>query len=432
MWSSVGPGKLKQQFRQFDWSFIRGSTLLSVGTALGRLLAMAFWLILARVFVPADYGAVQYAITLGGLIAVATQPFGQYVLARYVGSARENPEQLRSVLANGLFFLGLLTLLSLGLALPALAAVNQLTLHVLLLFAGLTLYYSYWGLATGFMASGRLTAVYVGSNLLQLVAVFLVVQWSDAMSPALAAAIYALSYVPVIVALQARWPLPLALRRSDLRLDTLRELARFSWPIWVSHVSYMLYTAIPILLLEYHLFLDDLGVFSLANTLTAAFTIINYSIATLFLPRIANAAAEQRRPLLLRTLAVVGLLNAVMFAGYLLLVQWVVIGLFGVAYAGDLGTYVFLALATIASGIQLLITAALIGSGNVWLEAAGRMLQCLVVGVVAWWLVPQQAALGAAIAALAGALAALVFYALMGILWRPAPARVYAGERTKE
>ncbi|MCS6880714.1 MAG: lipopolysaccharide biosynthesis protein [Oscillochloridaceae bacterium] len=412
---------MKQQFRQFDWSFIRGSTLLSVGTALGRLLAMGFWLILARVFVPADYGAVQYAITIGGLIAVATQPFGQYVLARYVGSARANCQQLRAVITNGLFFLTALALLSLGLAIPILAALRQLTFEVLLLFAGLTLYYGYWGLATGFTASGQLTAVYVGSNLLQLVMVFIVFWFSDALTPALAAAIYALSYVPVIVALQARWPLPLALSRSDLRLDMLGDLARFSWPIWVSHISYMLYTAIPILLLEYHLFLDALGVFSLANTLTAAFTIINHSIATLFLSRISQAPAGQRRLLLLRTLAVVALLNAVILAGYLLLVQWVVIGLFGVAYAGDLGTYVFLALATIAGGIQLLITAALIGSGNVWLEASARMLQCLVVGVVAWWLVPQQAALGAAIAALAGALAALAFYSLAGIYQRSEP-----------
>jgi len=433
MWSSVGPGKLKQQIRQFDWGFIRGSTLLSVGTALGRLLAMAFWLILARVFVPADYGAVQYAITIGGLIAVATQPFGQYVLTRYIGRFREDPEQLRIVLTNGLVFLAVLTLASLVLAIPILAAVKQLTLEVLLLFAGLTLYYSYWGLASGFVTSGRLTAVYVGSNLLQLIAVFVLFQFSAARTPALAVAIYALSYVPVIVALQARWPLPLVLKRSDLRLDVIGEMARFAWPIWVSHVSFMLYTAIPLLLLEYHSLLHDLGVFSLASTLTAAFTIINFSIATLFLPRIAHAPVAQRRSLLLRTLAVVALLNGIMFGGYFLVVRWVVIGLFGAAYAGEMGTYVFLALATIAGGIQLLITAALIGSGKVWLEAWGRMAQCLVVGVAAWLLIPQHAAFGAAIATLAGALVALAIYGLIGILQRPEPAEVYAeGGRNEE
>jgi O-antigen/teichoic acid export membrane protein len=403
-------GKLRQQLGRFDGHLLRGSIVLSLGSALARVLAMGFWLILARAFTPAEYGYVQYYITIGMLIAGLTQPTGQFVLARYVGKHQADAAALRAALSNLWVFLGLLMGLTLALAIPALYALDKLNLGVLVIFVGVSLFYAYWGLASGMMASAQLTAAYLGSNLIQLLAVFGLIFLLDIQSPLLALLIYGLSYFAG-VALVQRWrALPLAFEAAAVRRAMLGKILRFSRPVWVSHVSYTLYAALPILLLERHAGAAAVGVFGLATTLTAVFGIVSTSISTLLLPKIASTPREQHRRMLLKALALLLVANAAALALYVPLTIWFVGSLLGGEYLSSIGTYTILALATIVSGVQSLGTAVLMGTGRAWVDAGGRLAALLVAAALAWIYVPSQGAPAAAAALLAGSLAALLFY----------------------
>ena len=218
----VSAPEIVQRVRAADWVFIRGSALLVVGLTLGKFLGFAFSLVLAAAFTPGEYGAFQYTITLAMIMAIATQPFGQHVLARFISKHREDVHQLRQVLTNAwVVWVGLcgLTLL---VSLPVLSIIGQLNAGVLAILAGTTLFYAYWGLARGFSAPGKLTVAYVGSNVIQLALAFLLIRVAAWRSTLLAELVYGLSYLLPLALLQIFWPFSLQIERTSIRRDMVR------------------------------------------------------------------------------------------------------------------------------------------------------------------------------------------------------------------
>jgi O-antigen/teichoic acid export membrane protein len=324
-------------------------------------LGIVFYLVLARVFVPEDYGLVQYSITLGLLIAVGTQPFSQHVMARFIGVYREHDEQLRAILSSMWAILAVLVALTLLLAIPLLLWLDRFNIGIIVVFVGTTLFYTYWGLSRGFLAPTRLTLAYLGSNTMQLVLVVLLIYVLQIDSPMLALTIYGASYLVPLALLQMFWPFPLHTHMASLQLDKIREVIRFSWPIWASHISYMLYASMPILLLEMLASTAMVGVYGVAKTLTMAFLFIPSSIATLLMPKTAGLPRSQHLGLLRKTLLWSLFVNGLGLVIYLFLVEWFVRTMFGAEYLVDSGTYLLLALAMIVRGSGGIITAVLVG-----------------------------------------------------------------------
>jgi O-antigen/teichoic acid export membrane protein len=407
-------GKLKQRLSNVDGSLFKGSAILSIGTVVARVLGIVFFLVLARVFTPENYGVVQYGITLGLLIAVVTQPFSQHVMARFIGTYRHNEERLRSMLGSMWLVLMALSALTLLVTVPVLMWLDRFNIGIVVVFGGTTLFYTYWGLSRGFLAPTRLTLAYLGSNLVQLLLVVGLIYVLDIREPLLALSIYGLSYLLPLAVLQLAWPFPLHLR-GGVRREHLREVIRFSWPIWISHISYMLYISMPILMLEPFAGKEAVGVYGVANTLTMAFLFIPTSIATVLMPKTAGLPRHQHLGLLKKTLSWSLLVNLVGLGIYTLLVEWFVRTVFGPEYLVDQSTYVILALAMIVLGSGGVITAVLVGGGRVWAETGGRVVAAVLTAGLCWYLIPLHGALGAAVAMLVGSVGAVVVYGLMAL-----------------
>src|SRR5690554_1264536 len=92
--------------RSLDWSLLGDSAVMSVGMAVARGLGFAFFLVLARAFDPAGYGLVQYGISVAGVVAILTMPFGQHVLARFVGKHHADSAHVERIVTNALLVLG--------------------------------------------------------------------------------------------------------------------------------------------------------------------------------------------------------------------------------------------------------------------------------------------------------------------------------------
>jgi O-antigen/teichoic acid export membrane protein len=290
---------------------------------------------------------------------------------------------------------------------------DRFSVGIVMVFAGTTIFYTYWGLSRGFVAPTRLALAYLGSNLAQLILVVVLVYVLDIREPLLALSIYGLSYLLPLAVLQTVWPLPLHILGGPVRREHVREIMHFSWPIWISHISYMLYMSMPILMLEPFAGKESVGVYGVANTLTMAFLFIPSSIATLLMPKTAGLPREQHMVLLKKALSWSLLINLVGLGVYILLVKWFVRTMFGPEYLVDQRTYIILALAMIMLGIGGMITAVLVGSGRVWAETAGRIVAAVVTAWLCWQLIPLHGATGAAVAMLEGAAAAVTVYALM-------------------
>ena len=410
---SISAWNVKKNLRGLDWEFVRGSAVLSVGMAAARALGLAFSLVLARAFTPTDFGTIQYGITLAMTVAIGTMPFGQHVLARFIGKYKADAEQLDRILSNAWIILAVLFGLTLLVSVPVLSILDRLNVGVLVTFAGVTLFYTYWGMSSGFQAPARLTIAYLGSNIVQIVLVWSTIFVLHIRSPLLALVLYGASYFLPVAILQRFWPLPARVRPSRPRRDVIREIFKFSWLIWVSHAGFMLYSSISTLLLEHYSGSAAVGVYALASTLSLVFLFLPRGIATLLMPQAAAGCGQAHRRLIEKTLVLSLGINGVILAVYLALVRWFVQSAFGPEYVADMSTCVILAVTSIVSGVHTMITAVLVGSGQPEIETLSRGVAVLFVAGTGWLLIPGHGLQGAAIAELLGALGALATYGVI-------------------
>ena len=404
------------RLRSLDWNFIKGSALLSVGTALARVLGLAFSLVLAGAFSPKDFGEIQYALTLALMVSIGTMPFGQHVLARFIGKHNDDVDHLPVILSNAWGVLVGLFGLTLLVAIPVLYMIGQPNLGILIVFGGVTLFYIYWGLASGYQAPGRLTVVYLGSNIVQIILVYLLIYILEIHSPLLALVIYGASYLLPIALLQIFRPLYTSFKLTLIRKDVIKSLIRFSLPVWASHAGYLLYASLDIILLEHFSGLEAVGIYRLAGTLAYVFLFVPTGISTLLLPKAANLPQKNYRQIIIQTSALTLTVNGVILIIYLVLVKWFVQSVFGIGYLAGMSTYVILALSAILLGVHALITAVLVGSGRPEIETVSRGVAVVGLAVAGWLLIPVYGPLGAAIASLVGAIAALMTYGATALI----------------
>lgn len=415
------PSRLRESL---DWNLLGDSALISAGMAVARALGFAFFLVLARAFEPGGYGVIQYGISLSTVVAVLTMPFGQHVLARFIGKYHDDEEKVQSIITNGWVVMAVLFVLTLVVAVPVLQVLGKFDPGVLIIFMGLTIFYAYWGLARGFMTPVKLIIAYLGSNAVQIVATIVIIQFLDINSTLVALMIYGLSYLLPLTLLQIFGPLPTSFKPRLVNWGMLKELVSFSLPIWLSHASYILYTTIDVLMLEHFTDERTLGIYSLAKTLAMVFFFIPGGISTILMPKVASSPTSSHRRMLFNMLAISLSINIVLLIGYMLFGGWFVSTFFGANYSFDPTVAFVMAVGMIIFGAHSVVTAVLVGRDRARDETISRVLAVLSAGATGWLLIPVQGALGAAIAVLVGAVVGLATYAIIYQVQRPRRPRV--------
>ncbi len=409
---------MKNRFKSLDLVLLKGSALISLGMLAARGLGFLFYLILARVFNPASYGEIQYAIALAEIVAIGTQPFGQHVLARYIGKNKDESGELTRFLSNSWIIMLVIFILSMVIALPLLLRFTEDAAGVLIVVAGLTLFYSYWGLARGFLASGRLVIAYLGANLLQLLLTLLLIQVLGIKSIFLALGIYGGTYLLPILLLQMLKPLPLSFDRQMLNWGTIKAILSFSLPILLSHATYMLTLTLDILLIKSFADADAVGKYSLAKTISALFIFVPGGISTVLMPRIASQPATRHRALLAQALALSLIINLAIFLAYFFFGEWAIKTIFGAEYLSDARTLFTLSAGMILIGVHSIYSAMVVGQGRANLETISRFVMLAVFALVGWLTIPVYKDFGGALATVATGVSGLLVFSLMAFLNR--------------
>ena len=404
---------LTRTLNGFDWSLVKGSALLSIGMALARILGLAFSLILASAFSASEYGEVRYSIAVASIVAIGTMPLGQHVLARFVSKYQNDQNRLDVVLSNFFLILPVVFLATLMIAAPILLMLGKFNIGILVIFLGETLFYTYWGLSSGFLESRRLTVAYLGSNFVQIILVFVLIQMLEIHSPTLALLIYGLSYLLPLALLVIFWPLPGHPRFHLINGKVMGELLLFSFPVWISHACYTLSISIDFLLLESLGSEGQLGAYSLSKTLAGMFLIVPSGISTLLMPKVASSPQKGHSQLLIRMLTITLLVDALALMVYLPLAQPLTQRIFGGDYLVPFAVSFVLSMYMILYGIHGLVTAVFVGNGKPQFESFSRVIELIITALCCWILIPVYGGMGAAIALLTGKGAALVIYMLL-------------------
>ncbi len=393
-----------------DWVLFRDSSILTVGSMLARALGFVITMMLARHFEPTDFGLVQYAVSVAGIISIGVQPFGQHVLSRYIGMYKDNQTKLLEYLSNIWVILGAVFCLSFVLASVVLWYADKYNFGFFAVFIGVSTFYVYYGLARGFLASGRLVAIDVGNNILQVVLILLLFQLLDSKSTLLAMLIRGLTPIIPVILLQRFWPLPNAFESKFINLETMKSVLKFSIPIWISHASYMLYATIAVLFLEHFTDTTMVGIFSLATTLGIALSFFPSGLATLLMPKIAAAPDKRYRSLLTGALGLVLLCDFVLVALYYFLGPWLVGTVFGDSYLLFPRIFVLMAVVETFAGVHTILTTVYVGRGRATEEMRSRLISVLATFVGCWLLIPVYGVIGAVWAKMIGVVCGLMVY----------------------
>lgn len=396
-----------------DWQLLKGSALLSAGTVIARVLGFAFSIVLAGVFTPGDFGAIQYSITVASVVGIVSQPMGQHVLARFVGKYSKDQDKLNRIVTHIVVLLAGLFLISLIIAAPFLSAVQQLSIGVLIIYLGETLFYAYWGLASGSQKANKLTILYLGSNLFQLILVFLVFQVFGSRSTMLALVIYGSSYLLPLILLQKFSPLPIQFVSNWSDRETFVEVLKFSFPKFISHASFVGYRSLDIFLLKYFSTPEELGAYLLTRTLVSVFMFVPRGISSLLMPKVASVGDEEAKKSLNQMLVISLLINFAIFTIYMLLNDWAISNVFGAGYKLDLLTNAIMGLTAIVLGVYELANSYSVGKGKPAIETLGYLIAVALIFIVGVILVPTMNSLGVAIAKAVGIGVAFIPFLLM-------------------
>lgn len=380
-----------------------------------RVLGVAFSFILAGNFIPKDFGTVQYAIVMSNLLAFGTIPFGQHVVARYIGRNISDQNNLNRIYSHVLVLWILVFVLSAAVGIPILLLLGKFDFGVLVIFVGTSFFYAYWGLSSGFLSSKKLVTAYLGSNVMQLLLVILFIQLLNIKSPLLAAIIYGTSYFLPLILLHFFAPHPVNVSFQKIEKNTIFEILRFSLPIWISHGCYLIYNSIGVVALEHYFDKSEVGIYSVANTISMAFFLIPNGISTLFMPKSASISRQEGSRMLLKMLAASLIINMVLLLGLVIYGDRMILAFFGSDYLVGKNVYIIQAAAMILFGMHTVITAFLVGRGKPNLETISRIGSVIISLIFAVIYIPKLGPLGASMTRFAGALMSLIVYGVLAL-----------------
>jgi O-antigen/teichoic acid export membrane protein len=417
---------IRRQLKSFDWSLIKGSSLVSIGNAIARLLGLAFSLLLAGAFPVEDYGQIRYALAVASIVTIGTMPIGQHVISRFVSKYRNDAEDLDSILSNCFFILLVIALVTILIATPVLMLMGKFSIGIMIIFLGQTLFYAYWGLSSGFLEARRLTAAYLGTNVLQVFFVFILIQSLHIHSTLLALTIYGVSHILPLIPLTIFWPLPGHIRFRLIDRKKINEVVNFSVPILISHACFTYSLSFDLLVLERWVTEAQLGAYSLSKTLATMFIIVPSGISTLLMPKVASSPRAEHRSMLAKMLVIALVVNAAILLVYVPLVGPLTGRIFGNDYLVPLDISLLLSLYMILYGIHGLVAAVFVGSGRPKIDSSSRVAELVATLVSCWILVPTYGTWGAAIGMLIGKSIALATYGVMYFIRRTKPSGVIA------
>jgi O-antigen/teichoic acid export membrane protein len=405
--------RLGNKLLSFDKKMLRGPALVSAALMVARLLGLLYGLLLTRALSQADYGYVEYALALGGVFALLTQPFGQHVLARYISMFVNDKERMHEYLNTAWLILAVLFGGTLAVAVPLLAASGRFDVGILAVYLGLTVFYAYYGLARGFLSNERLMIAFLGSNAIQLLATVVAYFVLGVKDPLPALLIYGFSYIPMLLFMFRFAPLPIGFKIIKPRRAVVMDLLRFSAPIWVGHVCFVVYDALPTLYLERFTNDEMVGAYGLARRLGMIFMFVSLAFTAILLPQTAGIAEREEQRKLLRRSTLIYLASAVVpLIAWVFLYNPVAEFVSGPQYRLNPEVYLILGLASVVAGVHGLYEAVLMGRGRADLATWSRFTGTAAAVLAGWWLVPAYNLAGAALIVLIGAVVSQLFFML--------------------
>lgn len=397
------------RIKSFDWAFIRGSSLNSLGIAFARVLGFAYTFIAAKVLSTSEFGHVTYVLALSGIVAIVARPFGPRVIAYYIGKYADDENAFDDIMPHIWMTWLIIFVLSVIVSIPILLATSNFSWELMIVYAGTVIFYTYYGVASGFLASGRLVGAYIGSNVVQIMMLVILVYVFNVRSTAPVIAIYGLSYFIPVYTLWRFAPLNIKLQFSA-NFRKIKDIIRFSIPIWLSHALYVGFISLDVLFLERFTTNAEVGIYGLTKTLASVFYFVPNGITMLLLPKLAGMTG-QRKQIVGLALGISLAVNIVGLSMYMVVYPWFVNRFFPEYYLNMQFAFTA-ALGAILFGIHSILAATSVGINRASVETVSRIFMTITTVVGGFLIIPRYGAVGASMTLALAATSGLIVFVM--------------------
>jgi len=269
-----------------DREFIKGSTIFGIGYALARVFGLLFFIIVARICTPEDYGFVRYCIAVASIAGVPIISQST-TLARYLGKYNGRRKEQNIYFSNTLFSV-FITLSSVVIILFSILYItDRLYIGIFFVVIGSTISEIYYGLLRGFILYMKLALFLVSTNIIKI-ALILIIFYMKLHQPQIILAIFGLSCVISMLIIELKHSSPVSFRVKEISMEILREIYKFCIPIIVASYAYTLITSFDTICIEHYLGMYEVGIYSVAKALGQIFVFVPLTINTFLMPKVAG------------------------------------------------------------------------------------------------------------------------------------------------
>jgi O-antigen/teichoic acid export membrane protein len=400
-------------------ALIRATSLLALGDVLAKVLAFAFYVMLARIVTPAEYGLFRFGLTLGYLGSVLAGAFS-LTLTHYLASQSQAKEKQS---LGAILFLSLVGSISgLMVSLAAFSNGPIVVIGSVFIIIGLSFSYTYQGINRGTQDFGKAAAYPAISNLVQLVPVIVSAFWFPESVLFVAMASYGLSYFVTFFLFEWIKPVPVRITLRGWKEPALRSALRFSTPMILSQGAYQALFGIDLIWLQRFASSEIVGYYAAAKALATAYIVIPNALYGVLMPKTAaDTTGVKRHHNLKLALCITAITHGFLITLFALTGSLLLRHLFGTGYErAGLALFV-LGIGMLFYALYLVMTANATGLGEPNVQGTGMILGMVATTIAGPFLVVRYSLLGASMSFAFGTFVAF----MVALFWslRPAKAR---------
>lgn len=400
---------------------IKSSAIIGSGNVASRALGFIFFIIVARMLVPAEYGFIRYILALASLVGFISTTGYQLALTRYLGANKENANDQDVYFSNSIAAITVLLLLTTIAVLLVTEIVNKLSYWVLIVLIGLTVYYTYLAIIRGLFDYKKYTLFNIGNSLVKVALVGALFYLLKFYSSHAVLVIFAYSCMIPLVVLELFRPSHISFRKTLISKNALKELTKFAIPVFIASGAGSVMIDVDIIFIELFIGMEAVGFYGVARTLTQIFSFIPMAISTVLVPEVAgfkNQDATKKYLKLSLVLTAVG--SLLLFIGIYFFGDLLIRILFTERYIEALKALYILSAGMVIYSIYIIIDSFWVGIGkpSIPMIAVSITAGVNIIGNI--YLIPKLGIFGAGMACTLSWLVGLMIISIITLIKRKA------------
>lgn len=271
---------------------IKQTALLTASNVVSKFLALVFFVIMARIFLPEEYGLFRYLLSLAMMLSIPLAGF-PVAITKFISQYKNAQKQINRYFSNGIFIiLNVFIVVSVFIFL-----LSQNKIFLWLIFLGISTDCLYYAIIRGFYNFRKIFLYRILVNLLKVI-LALIALFLFKIEFYLFIIFFVISGITIISLLELTEPTKIKFQFKEISKKQIKIIIAFALPVMLGSIGYDLMFNIDTILIKYFIDNAHVGFYNVARTLVQAYIFLPLAINTIVLPKTAYIAHNHKEKLI--------------------------------------------------------------------------------------------------------------------------------------